>query len=377
MRNEEKVKTNGSLHSKSAFRIPHSALIFILLLSACGKIGDPLPPIPRAPLVIDELTVSQRGTQLVLSFPIVRTPYSAKIQQIDIYRLIEPAEDPPGVTEESFSARASIIDTVPGDKIPLDRSIVTRQDSIDLDNGIRNLRYRYAIRLLTSSGLAANFSNYATINPLFDLALPPTAIEARQGEKEIEIKWSAPSSNVNGRTPANIAGYNIYRRITDIDGSPIKLNAEPLQDLRHIDRDFQFGTKYEYFVKGLSLLPGNTSLSNAIESDESAPLNYIPQDTFPPTAPQSLTIASINSIVSLFWPLNPEPDVAGYNIYRSDDEKTASEKWVKLNPQPHKTASFRDERVQVGRQYFYQITAVDNYGNESPRSKIESETVAP
>ena len=65
------------------------------------------------------------------------------------------------------------------------------------------------------------------------------------------------------------------------------------------------------------------------------------------------------------------------HIYRADDEDAPPDKWIKLNPQLHKTASFRDERVQVGKKYFYQITAVDAYGNESARSETVSETVAP
>src|SRR5262245_22203025 len=35
-----------------------------VFFSACGKIGDPLPPIPRAKLNIEELSVEQQGTNL-------------------------------------------------------------------------------------------------------------------------------------------------------------------------------------------------------------------------------------------------------------------------------------------------------------------------
>ncbi|MEO6727199.1 MAG: hypothetical protein ABIU20_08130, partial [Blastocatellia bacterium] len=94
-------------------------------------------------------------------------------------------------------------------------------------------------------------------------------------------------------------------------------------------------------------------------------------------APGPVTIASIGGTVSLFWPLNQETDVAGYNVYRAEEENPPPEKWIKLNPQLHKTASFRDDRVQVGKLYFYQITAVDIYGNESARSITVSETVNP
>lgn len=344
----------------------------VCLLTGCGKIGDPVPPVPRAPLIIEELNVMQQGTQLVLRFPLVRTTRSPKLQRVDIYRLVESVNAPQGLSQEAFSARAGVIASI--DQIPDKASIFTYPDQLDLKSGIRNVRYRYAVRLINAVGQAADFSNYATISPLFDLASPPTGLNYTQREKEIELKWSVPATNESGTSPANIVAYNLYRRTGD---SIAKLNATPLTELRFIDRNFQFGTKYEYIVRGLSLLPGNASLNAAIETNESAPLIHTPKDTFPPVAPGPVTIASINSLVSLFWPLNQETDVAGYNIYRTDDEQTAPEKWIKLNPQLHRTASFRDDRVQVGKQYFYQITAVDIYGNESARSETKGETVNP
>jgi hypothetical protein len=350
--------------------------VAVLIITGCGKIGDPLPPIPRAPLIIDELTVSQQGTQLMLSFPIVMTQRSPRLQRIDVYRLIESTDDPLGLPEEIFSARATIIYSLPGDQITLNRSTITYADPLNLKNGSRNSRYRYAVQLVTSTGAMADFSNYALITPLFDLTLPPLDLQASQRETETEITWSAPTANENGTSPANATAYNIYRRVEGSNAPLTKLNPEPLLETRFIDRDFQFGTRYEYVVRALSLLPGDPSLNNAIESDTTT-LVYTPKDAFPPAEPTPITIASIAGIVSLYWPLNSEPDVVGYNIYRAEDENAPPDKWIKLNPQLHKTASFRDDKVQVGKQYFYQVTAVDTSGNESQRSAIVSELVAP
>lgn len=349
-----------------------SLSLCLSLLTACGKIGDPLPPIPRAPLIIEELNVTQQGTQLVLSFPLVRNARSQKLQRIDVYRLIESVNDPAGLSQEAFSERAGLLTSI--EQIPAQTSTIIYRDSLDLKTTARNQRYRYAIRLVNEAGQAADFSNYANATPLLDLSVPPADIKATQREKEIELNWAPPAINESGTTPANVAGYNLYRRIGD---TVVKLNAEPLEQPRFIDRTFTFGATYQYTVRALSLLPGSTSLNAAIESNESLPLAHTPKDTFPPIAPGPVTIASIGGIVSLFWPLNQETDIAGYNLYRAEEENTSPEKWIKLNPQLHKTASFRDDRVQVGKQYFYQITAIDIYGNESVRSVTVSETVNP
>jgi hypothetical protein len=346
----------------------------LVSLSACGKIGDPLPPIPRAPLIINELNVTQQGTQLVLSFPLVRNARAPKLQRVDVYRLAEGINEPLGLTAESFATRAALIGSLTAEQLPTTTATVTYQDQLDLSGSARDVRYRYAVRLVNESGQAADFSNYATITPVRDLAAAPGNLQVTQREKEIEITWTAPASNESGTTPANVAAYNLYRRAGE---TVIKLNDQPLTTTRFIDRNFQFGAKYEYFVRPLSLPPGTDALTAAIESNASQPLAHTPQDTFPPVTPTSVTIASINNLVSIFWPLNAEPDVAGYNIYRAEAEDTPAAQWVKLNPQLHKTASFRDDRVQVGKQYFYQITAVDVYGNESPRSATVSETVNP
>ncbi len=352
--------------------LPFAFCLLIFNFAGCGKIGDPLPPIPRAPLVIEELQVVQQGTELILSFPLVRNARATRLQRIEVYRLVESASDPEGVTIESFSARANLITSI--EQIPDKTSTIAFRDALDLTSSARNLRHRYAVRLVNQAGQAADFSNYAMIVPLFDLASAPTGLNVAQQERQIDLTWAAPAANESGTAPANVAGYNLYRRSGD---AVVKLNSEPLTQPRFSDRSFVFGAEYQYTVRALSLLPGSASLASAIESNESAPLAHTPKDTFPPVAPNPVTIASIGGMVSLFWPLNQEPDVAGYNIYRAESDQTPPAQWVKLNPQLHKTASFRDERVQVGKEYFYQVTAVDIYGNESLRSEMKSETVNP
>jgi fibronectin type 3 domain-containing protein len=293
---------------------------------------------------------------------------------VDIYRLIESDSSPQGMPIEIFSEKAGLIQTIPAEQIPLNNSKIEAKDDLDMRGRQQNLRYRYAVRMVNAAGQAADFSNYATIKPLFNLSMPPAGLKAKQSETQIEITWDQPTSNVNETTPANVAGYNIYRKSGE---SVSRVNAEPLTAPLYIDRNFQFGASYQYMVRSLSLPAGVASLSEAIESVDSQPFDYTPKDTFPPAPPKPVTIASINSLVSLFWPLNAEPDVVGYNIYRAEEENAPPDKWIKLNPELYKTASFRDERVQVGKRYFYQITAVDAFGNESVRSETVSETVAP
>jgi hypothetical protein len=349
------------------------SLVLSVFFSACGKVGDPLPPIPRKPIPrVEDLGIEQRGAHLILSFPF-KPEARAKLQRIDVYRLVEPLDAPMALPIETFSDRASMVYSILADDIPVGSPGVGYNDPLIVKGNVESKRYRYAVRTFDTAGRATDFSNYATIEPLLNLALPPDGFAVNQAETQIEITWNAPAGNINETSPGNVSGYNIYRRQ---GGALSKVNAEPLREPHFSDREFQFGVNYQYVVRSLSFKPGSTNLIDAIESDDSRPFNYTPKDTFPPTPPKPVTIASINSIVSVFWPLSAEPDVVGYNIYRTEDENVPPEKWVKLNSELYKTASFRDDHVQVGKKYFYQITAVDASGNESARSETASETVA-
>lgn len=363
----------------------------LTLLTACGKIGEPLPPIPRTPLIVDELKVVQEGTRMVLRFPLVRSRQTREIDRIDVYRLVESGTDPAGLPVEVFASRASVIASIPADQIPLNRSAATFVDPLEpleplkLGSIVRGVRYRYAIRIVNRNGAAADLSNYAMILPLTDVAAPPAGVAAAQTEREIVITWQPPPRNANGTTPVNLAGYNIYRKTVGSEAPPTRLNRAPIAEPRFSDQLFQFGLSYEYQVRAISQPPNQANQANQpgsgnigiVESDESPTLIHQAKDSFAPAAPGSLTIASVNRIVSLFWPLNTEADIAGYHIYRADEENAPPAGWRRLDPQLHQTGSWRDDRVTAGKTYFYRITAVDRFGNESLPSAIVSETVLP
>jgi fibronectin type 3 domain-containing protein len=77
----------------------------------------------------------------------------------------------------------------------------------------------------------------------------------------------------------------------------------------------------------------------------------------------------------LFFAANIEPDIAGYNIYRSSDPNLPRESWTKLNEELLTRTSFQDERVESGRRYYYYLTAIDQAGNVSAPSEVVSEEV--
>jgi fibronectin type 3 domain-containing protein len=78
--------------------------------------------------------------------------------------------------------------------------------------------------------------------------------------------------------------------------------------------------------------------------------------------------------VTLNWqpPAAPPGTVVGYNVYRTD---AGSSKWVKINSDVVRSATYKDGTVQHGHSYSYYVRSVNAKGNESEPSKQWSVTV--
>jgi hypothetical protein len=83
-----------------------------------------------------------------------------------------------------------------------------------------------------------------------------------------------------------------------------------------------------------------------------------------PAAPTGLE-AIFGEVVLLDWNDNNEPDVNGYNVYRST---TSGSGYVRLNSGLLTTSDYNDSDVSIGTTYYYVVTAVDTNDYESDYS---------
>jgi hypothetical protein len=155
------------------------------------------------------------------------------------------------------------------------------------------------------------------------------------------------------------------------DLSPDKLKS-PQELIGHaatpeyLDVHFQFGASYLYTVRSVAAFGKDT-----VESADSSPVMVAARDVFPPAAPLNLVTAVIpatgqaTAYVELSWGISPEPDLAGYRVYRSEQEAESGDR---LNTELLPSPAFRDISVVSGKRYFYRVTALDRSGNESPAS---------
>jgi predicted phage tail protein len=343
--------------------------------ASCGKRRPPLPPIERVQQRTELLSGVQRGNQVILSWPAPRRNASDQsvqsIRRIDIYRLAEKPGAPLALTEEEFATRSTLIGSVTYDEIKSGADALTYVDTLELAGQLTRLRY--AVRYVNAAGQRASFSNFLLLEPAARIALPPTLITTgkEQGEEAITITWQPPGSNIDGSTPVNLLGYNIYRLTEPESEMAQPINDTLISGTEYQDRNFKFGQTYRYVVRAVSL--GTEGAQ--VESVNSNSISVSPKDIYAPSAPASITVAAAPGRLSIFFPANPEADVAGYNIYRSTDPDLPKNKWNKLNPGLLTRTTFQDERVESGQRYYYYLTAVDQAGNVSDPSEVVSEVV--
>ncbi len=351
-------------------------LCVLVLASACGKRRPPLPPVERVQQRTEFLSGAQQGNEVILSWPAPQrnAPDSSvqSIRRIDVYRLAEKPGAPLALTEDEFSARATLIGSVTYEQIQTAGDTLTYRDVLELAG--QPTRLRYALRYVNASGQRAAFSNFLSIEPAARVAQPPTVTaQAKVAEDSITISWQPPAANIDGSTPVNLLGYNVYRSDesqTNIGNQAI--NSALISGTEYADKNFQFGKDYRYIVRAVSLGTGG----GQVESLNSNSISVSPRDVFPPAAPERPSVAApepSSARLAIFFAANKETDIAGYNIYRSTDPDLPKANWTRLNQTLLTRTTYQDDKIEPGKTYYYYVTAVDKAGNVSPPSEVGSE----
>ena len=140
------------------------------------------------------------------------------------------------------------------------------------------------------------------------------------------------------------------------------------------DSGFEWEKTYLYRITGLSIIKRPDS-EIQVEGDDTPPVQVVAHDVFPPSVPTGLQAAYSGEgqkpFIDLIWAPVTNADLAGYNVFRSEDGGAA----VKVNSELVKSPAYRDFAVTSGKTYSYSVSAMDVRGNESQRSEQTSEPV--
>lgn len=351
-------------------------VVSVIAISGCGKRRPPLPPIERVQQRTEFLSGAQQGNEVILSWPAPQrnAPDSSvqSIRRIDVYRLAEKPGAPLALTEDEFAARATLVGSVTYEQIRTAGDTLTYRDTLELAG--QPTRLRYALRYVNASGQRAAFSNFLSIEPAARIAQAPTlSATPKVAEGAITLSWQPPAANIDGSTPVNLLGYNVYRTDeSQTDAGQQAINSALISGTEYADKTFQFGNNYRYIVRSVSLGTGGAQ----VESLNSNPVSVSPLDKFPPAAPERPSVAApepSSARLAIFFAANKETDIAGYDIYRSTDPDLPKDRWTKLNQTLLTRTTYQDDKVEPGKTYYYYVIAVDKAGNTSPPSEVGSE----
>ena len=377
-------------------------MLFIVATSVftgCGAPGEPAERKSPIPVAVTDLAASQQGNDVILTFTLPKESIERKplkhLPAVEIYRAFAPASA--STTPSSPLVHASAADllvTIPAEMVDhfANRNQFRYVDTLTAENfsQVPGNNAIYFIRTRTSSKKVSADSNLASL--IVEPAPDPIAdLKTEMTRDAIVLTWTAPQRTLTGAAPT-IATYRIYRAESDAaqtDSTPSPTTPDVTSEqpaFAHVadipeppfrDSQIQFGKKYVYSVRSVAQYD-----HVSIDSADSNFASVTRLDTFPPSAPEGLVAALIPAqdqspaYFDLSWSISPDNDVAGYNIYRSEDPRSegALATRNKLNPALLLTPAFRDMNVLPGRHYLYTVTAVNRAGNESPESAVVSVT---
>jgi hypothetical protein len=182
----------------------------------------------------------------------------------------------------------------------------------------------------------------------------PASVASSTSNAGISISWAA---NAEG----NVAGYRVYRSDSANGGFSL-LTTSLVTGLRYTDVLAPAGQTSFYRVTAVDA-NGNESAFTATSAALSA-------DVTPPAPPSNVFAAGDPNAIVINWSDNLETDIAGYNVYRSS---SASGVFTKLNTDGLLTTpTYTDTTAPAGATSFYQVTAVDNSGNESSFTAVSA-----
>ncbi len=383
------------------------AVSFICFLAAgCAAPGEPLERKALVPAAVTDLAATQQGDSVVLTFTIPKESVEHRALKdpptIEIYRTFAPVQPPvsPAAAPDSsrtVSAPALIpYVTIPSSMVDRysDRGFIRYTDSLKPADFEQHSGWlaQYTVRTQTNPKKTSADSNRAEL-PIFPAPDAIDDVKAEVTHSGVVLTWTAPRKAIAGPAPIP-SGYHIYR--AEVATATVAPNGKPsapataenaaapkssLPPIRigeseaptYSDTQAEFGKTYSYSIRSFAA-HGSANL----ESDDSNIVVVTPKDVFPPSAPQGLVVVLVPAqtdspaSLDLSWAISPETDIAGYNVYRSEQVGIPGQR---LNAEPLITPAFRDMNAEPGHRYFYTVTAVDRSGNESSASAVVSSGV--
>jgi hypothetical protein len=321
MQDSSNFKISRALHlTRNALLI-----LLLLLLPACGKVGDPLPPFIRIPEAVKDLAVTQNGYDLVLSWT-----------------------NPPRYIDGSAATNLSVVhirkngETLATVKI----EAAGQPQSYPTPVGaVLAGQSTFSLVVETTQGKFSQVSNTASVTPV-EVPGRITGLSARPDQRRIFLSWEKPQDH------PELADLYVVTR-TDIPAE-----VETVNDTRYEDVRYRAGRALTYRVTAGRRVAGNVVMGVGPEST-----TVTAEDKTPPAVPVGLEVKASEAGAYVTWEPNSESDLAGYRVFRSEWPDSG---FKPVTDRLTSGVGFFDSSYTPG--LYYALSAVDESGNESAMS---------
>src|SRR5262245_23387442 len=221
-----------------------------VLLSGCGKVGDPLPPFVRIPAPVKDLAVRQSGHNLVLTWtnPAKNIDGSAAT---DLDRILIRSNDSIIATVEVNGAGQMQSYQVPAGPVLVEQRTFT-------------------VLAETAPGKRSEASNPATITAV-EVPGKVAGLRAVVDQRKISLRWEKPQEH------PELAHVYLVNRIDPPDEPAL------ISDTSYEDDQYQAGKTYAYEVTAARQFQDGT-----IPGIGPEPIKVLVEDRTPPQAPAGL-----------------------------------------------------------------------------------------
>jgi hypothetical protein len=381
-------------------------LATLALACGCASPDEPTARHPIVPQAVQDLQTHQQGAAVALSFTLpgqsTRKEPLAAPPAVEIYR----GEVTPGLSAKAIEkAKTKLLYTIPGEMVntySVDGRIVYH-DAIAAGELARTASgsgtsWVYLIRTRAARNRASAESNRVVVR-IHPAPEGVSGVSARVAGQSVTLTWprevgaayrvyraeiapeSAEAAAVDAskailRMPlvqvAQTGGPANGGNATSVQGG---LPVPPAPVLQYQDENVELGHAYLYIVRRVAQYEDAT-----VESEDSPAAVITVVQAVPPAAPQDVQVVIAPATgtelasVSLSWAIGSDASLAGYAVYRSEQEGVRG---VQLNEALVGAPTYRDASVAAGRRYFYSVTAIDAAGQESaPSTAVEAQIPA-
>jgi hypothetical protein len=339
-----------------------------VFLTACGKKGNPLPPLNIRPAPVTDVSASLSGSRVTLQFTVpAANPDDLTVvapERVEIYRVVTaPDVAVPPVSEiigTPGALRGQIAVRRPEDAppsptsppLPLPGEPASFVESVDSQ---ATGSWTYVAVGVMGRSRRGPASNPITV-PLAALPVAPTTLTAENNETTLTLSWVGTGK-----------AYRVFSATQPLDLATIRLLTPTPVAQPRFAQPVEFGRERCFAVRTVQETRGAT-----VEGPPSDVFCTTAVDRYPPPAPTNLRAIQEGNAITLTWTPSDAADLGGYIVLRGDKDGVNLQP---LNREPVREPAFKDETARSGEVYTYSVYAVDtaptpNVSQQSDRQVV-------